>query len=79
MPSTIETRKTYRAVLSEPKLVVSHGDCVTHATHGETEVTPLPLPITSTYRLKLFDLASHSSTIKIDKSNKKRKRESLLK
>jgi ribonuclease P/MRP protein subunit RPP1 len=43
--STIETRKTYRAVLSEPKLVIPHGDVATHATRSVTEEeTPLPLP-----------------------------------
>ena len=75
-PSTIETRKTYRAVLSEPKLVVPHGDSATYATHDVTEETPLPLP-TSTLRLNLVDLASHSNII-IDKNKKKRKRDSSL-
>jgi hypothetical protein len=76
-PSTIETRKTYRAVLSEPKLVVPYGDFATHTTHGEIEETPLPLP-TSTSRLKPVDFVSRP-TIEIDKNNKKRKRESSLK
>ena len=51
---SIETRKTYRAVLSEPKLVVPHGDVATHATHSVTEEeTPQPLPTsTSMSRLK---------------------------
>ena len=53
--------------------MVPYGDFATDATHGVTEETPLPLP-TSTSRLKLVDLAYHS-TIKIDKNNKKRKRE----
>ena len=79
-PSTIETRKTYRAVLSEPKLVVPYGELATHdATPGETEKTPQPLPTSSsTSHLKLVNLASHF-TIIIDKNNKKRKRESSLK
>jgi ribonuclease P/MRP protein subunit RPP1 len=39
-PSTIiETRRTYRAVLSEPRLVVPYSDLPTHTTHGITEET----------------------------------------
>ena len=57
---TVETRKTYRAVLSVPKLVVPYGDFGTHATHDETEETPLPLH-SSMSRLKLVYLASHST------------------
>lgn len=74
-PATIETRKTYHAVLSEPKLVVPHSDFATHATHVVTgEETTLPLPTGTTSRLNLVDLASHL-TIKTEKNNKKRKRE----
>ena len=54
MGGPIETRKTYRAVLSEPKLVVLHGDVATHATQGVTEEeTPqLFLPTASTSMLR---------------------------
>lgn len=38
MPSTVETRKTYRAVLSEAKLVIPHDDL---PVHGVTEETSL--------------------------------------
>ena len=55
--SNIETRKTYRAVLSEPKLVVPHDDIVMHDTHSVIEEeTPLPSPLptsTSTLCLKI--------------------------
>ena len=57
-PSIIETRKTYRAVLSEPKLVVPDGDIVMDATHSVTEEeTPSPLPI-STSRSCFENLSS---------------------
>ena len=57
-PSIIETRKTYRAVLSEPKLVVPDGDIVMDATHSVTEEeTPSPLP-TSTSRSCFENLSS---------------------